>query len=97
MKKLEPQDKVRLAKFISACGISSRRQAELLILEGRVKLNGKIVKEVATKIDPQIDKVTVNDEVLKFSYEIEVGSRRYQLKKFHKFPYTLMVCFDFET
>ncbi len=70
MKKLESQDKVRLAKFISACGISSRRQAELLILEGRVKLNGKIVKEVATKIDPQIDKVTVNDEVLKFEEKV---------------------------
>ncbi len=70
MKKPESQDKVRLAKFISACGISSRRQAEVLILEGRVRLNGKIVKVVATKIDPQIDKITVNDKILKFEEKV---------------------------
>ena len=38
MDKIEP---IRLQKFISQCGIASRRKAEELIVQGRVKINGK--------------------------------------------------------
>ncbi|MGM7721332.1 23S rRNA pseudouridine(2605) synthase RluB [Metabacillus sp. Hm71] len=40
----------RLQKVIAHAGIASRRRAEQLILEGKVKVNGKIVKELGTKV-----------------------------------------------
>lgn len=49
----------RLQKFISSAGVASRRHAEQLILDGKVKVNGKVVKEMGVKIDPTKDKVEV--------------------------------------
>ena len=43
-------DKIRLNKFIASCGFCSRRKADEYILEGRVKVNGNIVKEIGTSI-----------------------------------------------
>lgn len=48
---------MRLQKFLSAAGFCSRRHGEELILSGRVKVNGLVVKELGTKIDPQKDVV----------------------------------------
>jgi pseudouridine synthase len=56
------QNGERLQKALSRAGISSRRGGEELIMAGRVKVNGKIVTELGTKIDPATDKVTVDDE-----------------------------------
>lgn len=47
----------RLQKFIAGQGICSRRKAEEYILEGKVKVNGKVVLELGTKVKPEIDKV----------------------------------------
>ena len=56
------QNGERLQKALSRAGIASRRGGEELIMAGRVKVNGKIVTELGTKIDPAKDKVTVDDE-----------------------------------
>lgn len=56
---------VRLQKFIANCGFCSRRKAEELILNGNVKVNGMVIKELGTKIDSQIDKVEVYGKLLK--------------------------------
>jgi 23S rRNA pseudouridine2605 synthase len=50
----------RLQKFISQAGIASRRHAEELILAGKVKVNGKIIIQLGTKVDSNIDRVEVN-------------------------------------
>ncbi len=50
----------RLQKVIARAGIASRRKAEELIIEGRVKVNGKVVKELGVKVSPS-DKVEVNE------------------------------------
>ena len=50
---------MRLQKFISRAGYCSRRHAEELILNGKVTVNGQIVTQLGTKIDPEIDKVEV--------------------------------------
>jgi len=52
-----PQE--RLQKFLSRSGITSRRQAELWIQEGKVRVNGQIVTELGVKIDPERDRVQV--------------------------------------
>ena len=49
----------RLQKFLSRAGVASRRQAEGLILEGKVKVNGQVVTELGVKIDPDKDRVQV--------------------------------------
>jgi len=48
----------RLQKVIAASGVTSRRKAEVLITEGRVKVNGKVVKELGTKVS-SADKIEV--------------------------------------
>lgn len=55
---------IRINKYLSDCGIASRRKVEELILQGRVMVNNKIVSDLATKIDSEIDKVHVDGEVV---------------------------------
>ncbi len=50
---------------MARCGVASRRKCEEIILEGRVKVNGKTVKELGTKIDPEKDEVVVDGRVIK--------------------------------
>ncbi len=47
----------RLQKYLANCGIASRRKCEEYILEGKVKVNGNIIRELGTKINPQKDTV----------------------------------------
>ncbi|SHF57889.1 pseudouridine synthase [Ornithinibacillus halophilus] len=49
----------RLQKVIAQSGVTSRRKAEKLIEDGKVKVNGKVVTELGTKVSPN-DKVEVN-------------------------------------
>src|SRR3990172_1835084 len=48
---------IRINKYLSDCGIASRRKVEELVLQGRVMINNKIVSNLATKIDSENDKV----------------------------------------
>ena len=56
---------MRLQKYIAHCGIASRRKAEELILDGRVKVNNKIVIELGVRVDPDKDTVKVNDKSIR--------------------------------
>lgn len=51
---------MRLQKYLSTAGFSSRRKAETFILEGRVSVNGVVITELGSKIDPQSDRVEVD-------------------------------------
>lgn len=53
---------MRLQKYIALCGVTSRRKAEELILEGMVKVNNQVIKELGTLVDPKVDIVKVNDK-----------------------------------
>ena len=50
----------RLQKFIANQGICSRRKAEEYITSGRIKVNGNVIMELGTKIDPNKDVVEVD-------------------------------------
>ncbi|MBQ9914865.1 MAG: rRNA pseudouridine synthase [Clostridia bacterium] len=56
---------MRLQKYIALCGVASRRSAEDLISAGKVSVNGTVVTELGTKIDPEKDRVTVGGKVLR--------------------------------
>ena len=51
---------IRLQKAIAGAGIASRRHAERMIVEGRVRVNGRVVSELGTRIDGGSDVVEVD-------------------------------------
>ena len=53
---------MRINKYIAECGIASRRNADKLILEGRVRLNNKPVTECGVDVNEYNDTVTVDGE-----------------------------------
>jgi 23S rRNA pseudouridine2605 synthase/23S rRNA pseudouridine2604 synthase len=57
---------MRIQKFLSAAGICSRRRGEAFIKAGRVCLNGQIVVELGTKIDPRNDQLSVDGNPIKY-------------------------------
>ena len=57
---------MRLQKFLSTAGICSRRQGEAFIKAGRVSVNGQIVVELGTKIDPDKDQVSFDGRPIKY-------------------------------
>jgi len=54
---------MRINKYLASCGIASRRNSEKLIEEGRVKLNGRVVSDLATDVRER-DKVEVDGSVV---------------------------------
>jgi 23S rRNA pseudouridine2605 synthase len=55
----------RLQKILSRAGVTSRRQAEQLILEGRVTVNGRTITELGTKADPARDHIKVDGRLVR--------------------------------
>ena len=59
-----PTEELRVQKYIASCGVCSRRKAEELIRSGKVKVNGKTISELGTKINPMSDRVEVAGKLL---------------------------------
>lgn len=55
----------RLQKYMASCGVASRRKCEEIILAGMVKVNGKRVTELGTKVDSNKDEVEYNGKIIK--------------------------------
>ncbi|GMQ61795.1 pseudouridine synthase [Vallitalea maricola] len=56
---------IRLQKYLADAGIASRRKCESYIVEGKVSVNGRVVKELGSKIEPDKDIVKYNSRVVK--------------------------------
>ncbi len=56
--------KQRLQKIIAQAGLASRRKSEEIIMEGRVRVNGKVIRELGAKADPFSDRVEVDGRTL---------------------------------
>ena len=63
LKNVKEDSELRLNRYISMAGICSRRDADALIVEGRVKVNGEIIQVVGTKVKKS-DKVEVDDVIV---------------------------------
>ncbi len=73
-------DGVRLQKVLSQAGIASRRVAERMITDGRVEVDGQIVTELGTRVDPgnaviRVDgsRITVNDSMVYLALNKPIG------------------------
>jgi 23S rRNA pseudouridine2605 synthase len=56
--------RIRLQRYLSQAGVAARRKAERLITEGKVKVNGEVVTELGTRVDPDVDRVQVEGEAI---------------------------------
>lgn len=56
-----PMESMRLNKFLAHAGIASRRKADELIAEGKVKVNGEVIKEMGYRVK-NTDKITFDDK-----------------------------------
>ncbi len=59
-----PPNKQRLQKVLAHAGIASRRASEELILAGQVTVNGRVVTELGSKVDPRHDSIMVNGQAI---------------------------------
>ncbi|GAA2059183.1 pseudouridine synthase [Leifsonia soli] len=62
----------RLQKVMAAAGVASRRVSEDMIVAGRVTVNGTVVRELGTRVDPLVDQVAVDGTAVQLD-----TSRRY--------------------
>jgi len=56
---------IRLQKYLALCGIGSRRKCEKYIEQRRIAVDGKIIVEQGVKIDPDINKITIDGNKVK--------------------------------
>jgi 23S rRNA pseudouridine2605 synthase len=61
---------MRLNKFLSECGIGSRRNVEELIKQGRVAIDGKTVVKLAVEVQPEENKVSLDGEEIKLKERV---------------------------
>lgn len=62
-------EEMRLQKYLAASGVASRRKCEEFILNGSIKVNGKVVTELGTKINPEKDEVLYNGKKVNLEEE----------------------------
>jgi len=60
---------MRLNKFLALSGVASRRKADELISDGKIKINGKIIKELGVQIDENNDTIEYDRKIIKIEEE----------------------------
>lgn len=68
---IDPNEPIRLNKYMANAGICSRREADEFIQSGQIKVNGEVVSELGTKITRN-DVVTFQDKVVTLEHKIYV-------------------------
>ena len=66
------EEEIRLQKYMASQGIASRRKCEEYITQGKVKINGKTVKELGIKVNPNKVKIEFNGKEIKNTHEPHV-------------------------
>jgi len=63
---------VRLQKYLAEAGVASRRASEDIIAQARVSVNGKVVTELGTKVNPASDQILVDGKLVRIRRKIYV-------------------------
>ncbi len=66
----DPSRLVRLNKFLSTAGVTSRRKADELISAGTVQVNGSVVTSLGSKIDPEVDQVFIHGKQVVATHDL---------------------------
>lgn len=56
--------KIRLASFLAQSGVASRRHSEELIRQGKVKVNGQVIKELSCQVAMELDRIEFNNKLI---------------------------------
>ena len=64
---------VRLQKYLAEAGVASRRASEDIIAQSRVSVNGKVVTELGTKVNPANDQIMVDGRLVRVRRKIYVA------------------------
>jgi 23S rRNA pseudouridine2605 synthase len=62
----------RLQKVLAHAGVASRRKCEELILQGRVRVNGQVVTQLGTKVDPTQDTIKVDGQAVTLEAKVYI-------------------------
>jgi 23S rRNA pseudouridine2605 synthase len=62
----------RLQKYLAHAGVASRRQAERLMLEGRIRVNGQVADQLGMRVDPEKDSVKVDGKMVRGERQVYV-------------------------
>ena len=81
---------VRLQKYIAMCGAASRRHAEQMIVDGRVKVDGRVITELGTKVEIGASRVSLDDTVL------HIAAQKYYIMLNKPYGYICAVKDQFE-
>ena len=60
---------IRLQKYLAQAGVCSRRKGEQFIREGRIAVNGRVVTQLGTKVDPAVDRVSCDGRPVPFDQQ----------------------------
>jgi 23S rRNA pseudouridine2605 synthase len=66
----EPEKQERLQKVLAHAGLGSRRGCEELILQGRVSINGEIIRQLGTRVDRSTARITVDGETIQLESNV---------------------------
>ena len=65
---MDEKETIKLQKYMSSCSDVSRRKAEQIISEGKVKVNGEVAS-IGARVSPGLDKVTVDGKKIDYNLE----------------------------
>lgn len=74
---IDQPEGIRLQKALANAGVASRRVIEQYIVEGRIRVNGRTVTELGTRIDPETDLIDVDGTAV----QLDVSKRYVMLNK----------------
>ena len=83
-------EQVRLQKFLANSGICSRRAAEKLIIDGKISVNGIVVTELGTKVQPEKDIIEYNGK------KVNVQEKRVYILLNKPIGYVYIRCYYFD-
>jgi len=64
---------MRLNKFLASCGIASRRKCDELIFEGKIKVNGEVIKIPGYQVDPKKDEIVYDNKRIELPKKIYIA------------------------
>lgn len=73
--------KQRIQKLLANIGVASRRHVEQMVRDGRVSVNGRVVRELPVLVDPDSDRLEVDGEPVRLGKALSARRRYYLLNK----------------